>query len=131
MHMARSHRITSFHKALGSATNQKGREAEIAVLATLIRSEGNPLPAWVEAARYSTPDEERRGIDIVVMTDVGRLFLQVKRSREGVRRFLKAHAHTRIQTVVVRSVVCFDQIKTLVIQALSTERNKLLALRNW
>src|SRR5271156_1710138 len=48
------------------------------------RSEGRP--AWMKTARYATREEDRHGIDIVVETDVGRLFVQVKSSQRGVEK---------------------------------------------
>jgi hypothetical protein len=40
-----------------------------------------PTLSWAGQARYATRDEDRRGIDIVVASDRGELFLQVKASR--------------------------------------------------
>lgn len=42
----------------------------------------------MKTARHATREEDHRGIDIVLETDVGRLYLQVKSSYRGVEEFL-------------------------------------------
>lgn len=44
-------------------------------------------PSWVQSARRATPDENAMGIDLVVVTDVGHLLLQVKSSKVGAERW--------------------------------------------
>lgn len=70
-------------KALGHAGNDRGAWNERRVLNAL----SSEPPAWVLETRAGTTDEDRRGIDVVVSTDVGPLYLQVKSSRKGAERF--------------------------------------------
>lgn len=58
------------------------------------------LPKWATAARRATPEEDTQGIDIVVNTDVGALFLQVKSSRMSAREFAKKHQSDPIECIV-------------------------------
>lgn len=70
-------------KALGLANNERGAWNERRVLHVL----SSDVPAWVRSARAATKAEDRKGIDVVVDTDVGMLYLQVKSSRKGAERF--------------------------------------------
>lgn len=48
------------------------------------------MPWWFIAARWSTEEEDRVGIDVVIYTrDVGRVLLQVKAGRTGASKFLR------------------------------------------
>lgn len=60
----------------------------------------NVLPKWAIFARRATPEEDALGIDIVVQTDVGALFLQVKSSRMAAREFAKKHHSQPIECIV-------------------------------
>lgn len=77
----------------------------------------------------ASPSEDSRGIDIVVETDIGKLFLQVKSSAAAARKFREFRGHRHIATVVVNSVVEIDRIRHRSISALAKERGRLLALR--
>jgi hypothetical protein len=107
---------------MGRAANDRGRDAEGRVLAALLEWP----PAWVLSARLATWDEDRRGIDIVVVSDVGELFLQVKASNGG-----EAHARIRedVRSVVARPTDTADQLRRRVIGHLSGLREDLA--REW
>lgn len=42
---------------------------------------------WILGVRQATHAEDANGIDVVVSTDVGKLFLQVKSSKAGLQRW--------------------------------------------
>lgn len=73
----------------GAEAAARGRRAEgraLALLAGAIAA-GN-APSWARAARAATPDEDRDGgCDVVVITDLAEIGLQVKSSERGVRHF--------------------------------------------
>lgn len=46
-------------------------------------------PRWWLDVREKTPEEDQKGIDAVVTTDVGKLFLQIKSSLRGKKKFEK------------------------------------------
>jgi hypothetical protein len=107
---------------MGLAANDRGRDAEHRVLAALLEWP----PAWVLSARLATRDEDRRGIDIVVVSDVGELFLQVKASKGG-----EAHARIRedVRIVVARPTDTAEQLRRRAIGHLSGLREGLA--REW
>jgi hypothetical protein len=66
-----------------------GLACEALVLRVLSRPD---RPPWIRKVRRARWQEDRSGIDIVVHCDVGRLFLQVKRSRHYLAAWLRRHA---------------------------------------
>lgn len=56
---------------------------------------------WVKGARRATPEEDAKGVDIIVDTDVGPLFLQVKSSRMYSREFERKKRSKLIAVVAV------------------------------
>lgn len=63
-----------------------------------LRTYGVP---WIKSVRHADDSEERRGIDIVVETDVGKIFVQVKSSRRGLAGHREKHGRSRTRILVV------------------------------
>ena len=59
-------------------------------------------PPWTLSVRKATEQEDHAGIDVVVESDVGKLFVQVKISRGGKAAFLERRRCARVAIVVVR-----------------------------
>jgi hypothetical protein len=73
-------------RVLGKIGSERGRANEHHVLeACLLASR----PAWMVSARAGTRAEDHDGIDVVVESDVGKLYVQVKSSRTGKAAFVK------------------------------------------
>lgn len=73
-----SARATSTRRFRGRAGNDRGRAAE--ARAVRLMPDAVAGVAWVSSWRVATADEDARGIDLVVESDVGPLHLQVKAS---------------------------------------------------
>lgn len=58
---------------------------------------------WIRSVRLSTLEEDRRGIDIVVETDLGDIYVQVKSSEGGANKYRRQYAASPdlARTVVV------------------------------
>lgn len=84
------------------------------------------LPAWYVSSRLATPEEDHRGIDVVVQTkDVGCFFLQVKSSLTFVAKFLLGKTRTRIAIVVIRPNDSVETIRNKFFKAARMEREWL------
>lgn len=70
-------------------SDPRGDAAERRVLAALTRPD---RPAWIVKVRRARRGENRSGVDVVVDTDVGRVFLQVKSSVAGAQKWRRDHA---------------------------------------
>lgn len=79
----------------GTEANERGQRNENRVWICL-DSIGTPAgPSWAKSARKATEAEDKGGVDFVVHTDVGTVYLQVKSSHSGANEFLKNHRAAR------------------------------------
>lgn len=115
----------SVHKALGRAANQRGETNEIRVLNVLQTEQ----PAWMFSARAATEDEDSKGVDIVVDTDVGKLFLQVKSSRTGVAKHKSKRRASMIGVVRCHHRVSDAQLRVRTHGVLISLRKQVLTIR--
>jgi hypothetical protein len=83
---------------LGKDAKKRGRTNEARVLEALALP---ARPTWMLSVRKGTKSEDHAGIDVVVDSDVGKLFVQVKSSRGGKVAFLGRRRSARIAIVVV------------------------------
>ncbi len=111
---------------LGKDAKKRGRRSEHWVLEALALP---ARPSWIRSARKATPAEDHAGIDAVVESDVGKLFVQVKSSRGGKAAFLERRRSARIAVVVVRVTDSPEAVLAKVVGELAKIRAEYLALR--
>jgi hypothetical protein len=87
-----------FKRDAGMRGQQKGIHAERRLLSIL---ESHPYPPWMYGVRPATKEEDERGIDIVVTTDVGPIYIQVKSSWNGMSSFFRKRRKAMIAVIVV------------------------------
>jgi hypothetical protein len=85
-------------RILGKLASERGRSSEKRLLTACLLP---GRPEWMRAARRATKQEDHDGIDVVVESDVGKLFIQVKSSRRGKVAFEQRARRARIAVVVV------------------------------
>jgi hypothetical protein len=85
----------------------------------------------MHAARAATRAEDNRGIDIVVDSDVGKLYLQVKSSRAGRAGFAERHPHLRAAVVIVRAGDALETVLARVSGELGKLRAEYVKERVW
>ncbi len=83
---------------LGKDAKKRGRTNETRVIEALALP---TRPPWMRSVRRGTKAEDHAGIDVVVESDVGKLFVQVKSSRGGKAAFLERRRRARVAIVVV------------------------------
>jgi len=88
----------SVSRTFGRIANEKGRQKETRVLAAC---KPENFPKWLSDVRAATAEEDKRGIDLVAFTDIGSIFIQVKSSRTGKKRFQETH-RVNIGIIIVR-----------------------------
>lgn len=86
------------------------------------------LPKWLQGYERATLEDDSKGIDGWVNTDVGRIQLQVKSSRKKAREFREAHPN--IAVVVVRDNDDEALITNKVISAVGPLRREYLNKRS-
>jgi len=83
-------------RAIARARGRRNEERALAACRSAAR------PEWMKSARLAAHREDHAGIDLVLETDVGQLFLQVKSSMTGKVKFESVRRKHRIAVVVVR-----------------------------
>lgn len=123
---ARGHVI---RKVIGDVINSRGRAREEQVLTALTRSDGASFPPWFQGAERASDGDDARGIDVIVYSDVGKLFLQVKGSPKAVQEFLKKHPKGNIVPFLVHDDEYIEGLRKRLVEALNAERRRVLDLR--
>jgi hypothetical protein len=78
------------------------------------------------SARAATRTEDHDGIDVVVESDVGKLFLQVKSSRAGKVAFAERRRRAQVAVVVVKIGDSLEEILRRIVGALAPARKRYL-----
>jgi hypothetical protein len=113
-------------RVLGKIGNERGRANENHVLEACLLP---GRPAWITSARAATRTEDHDGIDVVVESDVGKLFVQVKSSRRGKAAFVERRRRSHVVVVVVKNGDTLDEILRRVVGALAPVRKQYLKQR--
>lgn len=88
------------------------------------------IPAWCTRAERASVEEDKRGIDIVVHTDVGKLYLQIKGSTYAVDKYLETHRKGNVVPFIVRSGATPESLRNDLLRALLKERERIIARRS-
>ncbi len=110
---------------------RRGRENEERFLSSFTEEElkRENLPVWFVRLRRSTPEEDRRGVDAIMETDVGGVLFQIKSSEGGVAIFQRKHPKTHIICVVVRPEQSCAELRKEAFILATNKRDELLKLR--
>jgi hypothetical protein len=107
-----------------------GKQRELAALEALRFNEDGMIPEWIESTSLGTSTEDRAGIDIVVYTDIGKLFLQIKGTEIQVQKFLAKHRKGNIVPFIVEQTSNIQVLREKLIACLQQERARILKLRS-
>jgi hypothetical protein len=113
-------------RILGRLNLERGRDNEARVLAACTL---DARPAWMVRARKATAAEDRDGIDIVIESDVGKLFLQVKSSRLGKSHFEQKRRRATVSVIIASAADTPEAILGRVVAALRPVRAAHLSER--
>lgn len=102
----------------------RGEQAEARVVSLL--QQADLVPPWILGARRAAPAEDRRGVDVLVQTDVGILRVQVKcshrKAKDFARRLRRRRRAGTIGIVVVPPEIGDEDARERVILALAAMR---------
>lgn len=116
----------SIHFILGRLGNERGVNAEARVVAAMRTAH---KPPWIRSVERAPARLDRRGVDVIVRSDVGDLYLQVKSSRRGREAFLERERRLPIACIVVRIGESDERVAAKVISAAGELRARFLAER--
>lgn len=111
----------------GRAANKKGKVAEERALtaAELISTE----ISWLQACRLATKTEDNKGIDLVAITAIGPLYIQVKSSYSQARRYRLKRRKARVGVVIIDPEMSDEKVRRKVREALCVQYKHILELR--
>jgi hypothetical protein len=109
----------SIPRILGRIATARGRSNEARALEACAAGR---RPPWMRGVRKATLAEDHDGIDLVVESDVGKLYVQVKSSRGGKAAFLQKRRRAEVAVVVVKSGDTDEAILRKIVAALQPVR---------
>ena len=110
-------------RVLGRLGNERGAHAERVVVDAL---NSCWRPKWVKGARLASKELDHKGVDVVVSTDVGDLYLQVKASKREVQRRRAEYEAKSIAIVWARPLDSIDVVCTRAAGELARLRSKII-----
>lgn len=103
----------------------RGLWTEERFLNAIKNSNGN-TPAWFKDISKSTKEDDQRGIDFIVQTTSGNIFIQIKSSEYGARKFIRnKKKNLRILVLVIKTNYHEEEIRSLSFSAMQEEVNFL------
>lgn len=86
-----------------------------------------PLPSWIKSYARCGLSEDLEGKDLRIETDLGDVFIQIKSSEEGRRKFLKSGSHNfLVEVVVIKDDFSPEWILDLIVSAATRLRKQLM-----
>lgn len=83
---------------------------------------------WITNFRKADEKEDKkRGIDFVILTDVGNIFLQIKSSQAGKEKSLKKHPN--VPVVIINKEKSLKETQKEIMETLSAQRDHYLNKR--
>jgi len=117
-------------KLFKKVAKEKGTGAEVRILNILLEHK-NDWPDWLASVRSATQEEDKRGVDIVAVADIGKLYLQVKSSWTGVKHFNTRRRSKMISTILSRPQDKSEDVLKIAIRKLSNMRDEIRKIRDW
>ena len=114
--------ITSGHRS-----GEKGRLAEERCVNIVARLSAK-LP-HITSVRLATEKEDARGIDVVVETDLGKLYLQVKSSHYGAHKYRRKRPNAKTIVIVIPGEMSDDKLQNVIADRLGCLRKLIKRLR--
>lgn len=112
---------------IGRASNIKGALAEKRCLDAA--EELCKTHDWLLSARSCTKQEDARGIDIVVESDIGFLYIQVKSSRICAWSFRQKRSRSKAIVVIIPPEMADEKVRDKVFHALCRLRRYFMKIR--
>ena len=114
---------------IGDLGRERGRNNENRVW-QLVNNCRSLWPEWFQGARLASKIEDRKRIDLVAMSDVGKLFFQIKSSEAGRKKFESQRHRLPIELIVVKNTDTDPVLYQKVLAAAGRLRDRFLAKRN-
>lgn len=104
-------------------TAEIGRTKE--KMAQIALSQG-PLPSWIKGFRRTAHREDIEGKDLVILTDVGTVFIQIKSSVDACRAFLEKERKFPVGVVMIKPTDPPDFVRANLIAVVGRLRRQII-----
>lgn len=126
--------MNAIDKVLSDISLERGKASERRFFEAMKLATSVELPDWLIQVESPTHVQDRfQGIDAIVVTDVGKLFLQIKSSKAGETRFLNGRHPRRnklIRVIVIHKDDTLEEIRAKARGILSKLRYEILQMRS-
>lgn len=78
-------------------------------------------PAWYKGMSWATKKEDQRGIDFIIHTIFGDIFVQIKSSEAGAIKFYRKRRNFRIIVLIIKSDYKEENIRNIFFSAIQAE----------
>ena len=109
-------------KILENTQRSRGFQNEERFKKAIENGNGNN-PTWYKGISWTTKKEDRKGIDFIVHTVFGDIFVQIKSSEAGAKKFLKKpkNKNFRIIFLVIKNDYDEENIRSISFSAMQEE----------
>lgn len=125
VNMAKNHRSyarTNVQRAINKIKIKRGKQNEDR--AVILINQLEEKPSWLRLAKKASQEQDQRGIDLIMVTDVGELYIQLKSSQLAAKLFLVDHPRFRGEVVVIHMTDDDASIAKKIVRATSRLREK-------
>jgi len=84
------------------------------------------LPVWIKSYRRAGHPEDVEGKDLVILTDVGPVFIQIKSSVNACREYLKKERKFPVGVVLIKSTDPLASVRSNLIAVADRLRRQLI-----
>ena len=124
----RNHKIppkTNHHrvfKILENIQKSRGFQNEERFMRAIENGNGNN-PNWYNGVSKATTEQDQRGIDFIIHTSFGNIFVQIKSSEMGAKKFLNKprNQNFRIVVLVIKNDYDEENIRSISFTAIQAE----------
>ena len=116
-----NHRVLNL---LRKTEKSRGFWTEERFMRAIENSNGN-APDWLKGISKSTKEEDQKGIDFIIHTSFGNIFVQVKTSENGANIFKKRKRNFRIIVLVIKINYDEEKIRNISFPAIQAEIDSL------
>jgi len=113
-------------RIIGKIGQERGRRTEDRFTAAF---KGVAVPKWCHCVAPATPEQEGQGIDKIMWTDVGPVYIQLKSSRRGKQEHQRHYPRRPIGVVILNSDDSDETIRQKALSAAGELRKRFLNKR--
>ncbi len=113
--------VTQLFRMIRINVRSKGKRNEFRAVAAF-RGQFRDVPSWFRGIRNATNEQDSKGIDVVVRTDMGEILVQIKSSVLGADRFRLEQGNGRygkdIAVIVITEGLCHRHVRDAIVSGI-------------